>query len=996
MAAVLTEPDAAKAATQAPGGEMTHFSMPIEKWEDTGDVNPVDGTPDIEIWGKVTDGSLDSDLQIVDPEASLKWIKTWYDTKANIRLGHDPKRPVGRGIEIDGYHVKGLIADPVAKHLVRSRVLNDWSVGIMNPEIRKGDPRFQHLDPMGKAVNGVITDRPDGLTQLGEISVVDRGSNFGTAFQLVKAAADGTPEWTGKLTAPDDVLAKASAPAVTKAKGTVTVELPKNMSVSIKPSDLAKLTTFRQKLATEQGEAVKAAVPDVAKAGSQPAEPGSGKAAIPHEMLDAVLDDALKALGDAENEILGKGSRTFTAEQRREHASTGTALPDGSYPMPDADAVRRAAILIRSKHGNWKAAARLLAKRVRALGIPNPLKKKPKAGKVVKAPAPAVAKKKKPKVMCGHCGARQNAKHVHCPECGGQLQPGAMPITKNHDFTCLGCGATPLDKGEQHCPQCGKENPGYLPEADKKIPANMDKAAKERVAKKRNGKKAGKGKGKKGEPFGGSQAPAFGAKDEPDDEEKCKTAKPEKAQKAEKRRKGKGKGRSPADGVKGHEGTTAPLPPHREPDGMPVEEFEKTTSLEDGDENQEMAAAVRMKGLGIDRDLGALHDLCCPAFTPADVAKAFPAVTFQSIDTAGWQMKMLDAAAKGSAASAMGQFNAASALWQHAVTLKGSDPAVLTDLRVIAHKAFRDANPGPASFPTPTHPMPGQFRRPYLSAGHGAASPQHDAPHSFAEPRGQVQAQDYTRGYLTEGHATDSPDNATPRHDPPPAPMTGGQPEAVHYQGTMRDNAAQAMAAMHDHVSRMFPDVCPMSPDPEHAQKPAPPVAAGVGGPEPHAGKASKKAAKAKAKKAAKAQARKTAAKRRRLEAQVLKGKVTVEDARAKLGLDPVAEPVTKSAAVEPPPDSVVEPDDAQVRCRSGDQAPVQAAQNPGQGTPQTRESHPRDRGPARHQRRAVPRRHRRKTSVRRPGGAPERGRVCGAGSDRPSQNAPQRVAHQP
>ncbi len=44
------------------------------------------------------------------------------------------------------------------------------------------------------------------------------------------------------------MLAKVAAPAKSK---TVTVELPKNMSLSVKPSDLAKLVTFRQKLARE-------------------------------------------------------------------------------------------------------------------------------------------------------------------------------------------------------------------------------------------------------------------------------------------------------------------------------------------------------------------------------------------------------------------------------------------------------------------------------------------------------------------------------------------------------------------------------------------------------------------------------------------------------------------------------------------------------------------------------------------------------------------------
>jgi hypothetical protein len=34
--------------------------------------------------------------------------------------------------------------------------------------------------------------------------------------------------------------------------------------------------------------------------------------------------------------------REFSEEQRAEMAGQGIALPDGSYPMPDCDAVRRA------------------------------------------------------------------------------------------------------------------------------------------------------------------------------------------------------------------------------------------------------------------------------------------------------------------------------------------------------------------------------------------------------------------------------------------------------------------------------------------------------------------------------------------------------------------------------------------------------------------------------------------------------------------------------
>ena len=51
---------------------LTFFSFPIEKQEDTASINPVDGTPDIWIVGKATDGTVDADRQIVDPEWSAR------------------------------------------------------------------------------------------------------------------------------------------------------------------------------------------------------------------------------------------------------------------------------------------------------------------------------------------------------------------------------------------------------------------------------------------------------------------------------------------------------------------------------------------------------------------------------------------------------------------------------------------------------------------------------------------------------------------------------------------------------------------------------------------------------------------------------------------------------------------------------------------------------------------------------------------------------------
>jgi hypothetical protein len=70
---------------------------------------------------------------------------------------------------------------------------------------------------------------------------------------------------------------------------------------------------------------------------------------------------------------VAKAPREFTEAERKKHAAAGNALPDGSYPVPDKDALRRAAILARSGHGNVAAARKLIARRAKELGVANPL-----------------------------------------------------------------------------------------------------------------------------------------------------------------------------------------------------------------------------------------------------------------------------------------------------------------------------------------------------------------------------------------------------------------------------------------------------------------------------------------------------------------------------------------------------------------------------------------------------------------------------------------------
>jgi hypothetical protein len=890
--AVLAPEAATKAATTTPDGDLVYFSFPVDKTEETPD-------GDVIVYGKATDGTLDSDLQIVDPDWSAKALREWFNTGGNVRVQHQAQRdPAGRGLNVeitpDGHFVKALIVEPVAKELVRKGVLRDWSVGIMHPDIRIGDPRFKHLDPEHKAVNGVITGRADGLSGFGELSLVDRGSNFGTRFQMVKAAADGTAEWVGKVSAPDDVLAKVAAP---KARKSVTVELPANMSLSVKPSDLAKLATFKQTLATAPPAAKVAEVTslaaDVAAAFAEP-EP-------------VTVPDAVKA---AETAVYKRDIDTAT---RTRLASAGHALSDGSYPIENAEDLGNAATLARSGHGNVKAAKKLISRRARELGVANPLKGKTARSAVRKALAPDVTKKKgKLKAICPGCGAKQNPKHVHCPECGAALPASATLVAKNHEFVCLGCGAT-LDKGEPHCPQCGKENPGYLPEADHQIPANKiaKMTGKGRVAKAAKPKPKGKGK-KKGGAFGDSKAPPFGAK--PDDSDGDGDAKPDAkpggkkpkgaakaAAPVTKKKKGKGGSKPTPASAGGVASQEKPAPPHREPDGAEIENFERQADMEDGDSEQptkleartlkgadpEAAASLALKALGVPPHLGALHALTCPVYDPETVAKAFPHASFAAIDTGAWQSDML-----GKTASApMSVAIAAMDVWKQATTLQRADPYLLADLRAQAHKAFRDANPGPGSFPEPAEIGPQRFNRPYISAGHGAPSPEHDGPHHAQLPEvGGISAQDHTRPYISAGHADQSPENHG-GSSPMPAPATTGLPTSMpvqqYHTASATESTRHALEIMHDHIAHQFPDLCSMSSAAGIAAHPVPvPHGVPAAKPAPGARKAAKKA-KAKLRKQAKAMV----AKRRKLERRVLKGALTVDAARRKLGLQPFTPP---------------------------------------------------------------------------------------------------------
>lgn len=91
--------------------------------------------------------------------------------------------------------------------------------------------------------------------------------------------------------------------------------------------------------------------------------------------IDTASDDGEPIMKDLEECAGWLLKRNVSADERKRLAREGKALPDGSYPIANAEDLKNAAHLANSGHGDVAAAKRLIAKRAKELGVPNPLAK---------------------------------------------------------------------------------------------------------------------------------------------------------------------------------------------------------------------------------------------------------------------------------------------------------------------------------------------------------------------------------------------------------------------------------------------------------------------------------------------------------------------------------------------------------------------------------------------------------------------------------------------
>lgn len=756
---------------------LTYMSFPIDKAR-----TRVTADGDVEIYGKATDGIVDSDDQIVDPVWSAKAVKDWLETGGNVRVQHQAMRdPAGRGLEVThddmgGQWVKALIVEPVAKNLVLKGVLRSYSIGIMHPVIVP-----DQLARNGRIIGG----------EMGELSLVDRPANKNCKFELVKRARDGGTQWVGKM---------FGKPVAT-------------------PSYLAAMAAAKQETDATA----------LTKVGPHGYEHGWVHLGVPGA---SEVADKKPAASDASHHIM-------TAGHVADHVMTGQKktkdLSDKDLKDADNEFSRRAALLgkpgqISGSHRKVKneIARRTAAKKRKGanidlakqdldLNIPHSWTKGSMADGNDTAQKGAGA----PCSLCKGKG-KIRKESMECPDCHGSGEASAEKVVENPLVLKAGSRCADCDhmneNGADSCTKCGMK---MAADDDDTVDKGLFGEPLVPYVLKTDDSDSGPGD------MGADSMDDDDSDDEDDDSNKS-VAQPAATKgkmkcpncsgfmKAKQKFcPGCGKkaptdlGKSartrptPGDGVTGEH--TDHVPAHREPDGKTVEAFEADAKLPT-EPDAEYKTAMHYQTLNVPQDMATLHDLLCPVYHPAVTEKAYPGATVAGVlDVDDWQMKAMEAAA----GATLEEAQAATRMWKEASTLAQTDGATLDELRHGAFKAFQDANIGPGAFPTPTTITPGMFKRPYLSGGHARPSFQQAGPNTASVPTGQISAAQFDRGYLTAGTATDSPANKSDR-DGVDVPTATGKPQRMFYSNAQRDNAVQAMQVMHDHISHLFPDVCGM------------------------------------------------------------------------------------------------------------------------------------------------------------------------------------------
>jgi hypothetical protein len=734
--------------------QLTYLSFPVEKFER-------DANGDLLVYGKATDGSLDSDDQVVDPDWSGKALNDWLSTGGNVRVQHQALRdPAGKGLSVevtpDGHYVKSLVVEPVAKRLVEAGVLRAYSIGVARPVIKR--------DPTGKARGGVVCGG-----ELAEISLVDRPANKNCQLTIAKAAG-GNLELVGELTGdvPRDFLAKNETP-------------PGDTGAQVARDEADQRRDY-------EAERTRWLTGEPSLKGALTGTELLQQRALWKRWHNQGDEDGLNGTADGFRLWLAKRKmdpNVGGGVDRDKIPAEDFAGKDRSFPIVTPKDVHDASLSI-GRAGDDNYSSDQLKSNIISIArrkgpsftaeLPDSWKTADVTGELTKdddggAGQECTTCKGDGKIMDGH---------RTCPDCDGTGvatpdtgKATGAEVAKAGARACTGCGKNyHADSSETYCANCGKK----LPAAKTTSSDNSSKPTSEMVAALAA--------------YTESVAKAVSAG--------VLSQMQGSAMLAEAAGVLKGSGPLPSD--------TSPAGTHREPDGTTtVEPFEADAGMATNPDPvpDQVPASVQMAA--VPYSVRRMHDACCAAYPADTVLGHYPALKAigEAVDDHWFTVAAAEAALAGKSKRTV----RLTVLADAARTVKGMDPAAVDDGRALLAKAFSDMYPGTSLSPGDT-PRPGAYQRPYLSAGHAAEDAGSNGSADIPPSANVPDPGDFTRGPLTDGQAAPSPANGDLTRS---MPDTSTNAARTYYTNTARDQARQALVAMHDHIAGTFPDICPMT-----------------------------------------------------------------------------------------------------------------------------------------------------------------------------------------
>lgn len=314
----------------------------------------------------VVGGVVDRSQERLDYAGTKPYIQKWSDEQhessggksyGNIRLQHDPKRPAGILTAPPEFNdatqtvrITGKIVDPVTKELLQEGALTGVSIG--------GAYVSKRTNPK----DGVT----DYIANPSEVSVVDRPCLREATFEVVKNEQ-------GDVEVRKFASEETSASLIEKYLGAPTMSIATEKALNDKIDALTKAVADLHAMQLAKAESVATQGPSVSEEVHTPPPDASTDAPEPKEHpatcecseCGEVADKVAKSCKCAMCEHCVK--RDFSDKERQDAASSGAALPDGSFPIKNTQDLKNAIRAVGRAKDPAKAKAHIKA-RAKALG----------------------------------------------------------------------------------------------------------------------------------------------------------------------------------------------------------------------------------------------------------------------------------------------------------------------------------------------------------------------------------------------------------------------------------------------------------------------------------------------------------------------------------------------------------------------------------------------------------------------------------------------------